>query len=233
MAIAVGTIALIAILILLSPIFRIQEVFIVGIERVNESEVRERLNLNYTSNIFLLNTNTVRTRIMGNPYVANVTFRRELPNTIHIIVHERRLSAYMEHMPGSFLFLDDFGHVLEVRSSFTEPLPLLVGLSFTRFQVGEILDVPIATNFAAVVQYTQSLAAHGLLDQITHINVSDPSNIRILVNYLDFHVGTAQNADEKVRTIAEMLKTFPDPTIIRGSVDIREIRAEYFLTLLQ
>jgi len=229
-AVISGVVLVIAIA-LVSPIFYVQEVVVQGNNRVTDSEIRASLALSSTSNILFFNTDDARRRVMSNLYIGNVTFRRSLPGRLYVTVFERRPSAYVEHPPGTFLFLDEYGRVIDVRPYLIEALPLLEGLQFTRWQLGEILEVPDETDFAAVVHYTQLLITHDLIHRITHMNVSDPSNIRILVNYIEFHVGSVSDADTKVRTIAAMLDEIPDR--LRGFVDLQEVRSEYFFELLQ
>jgi len=232
-AIAVSAMALAAILFLVSPYFFVQEVIITGYSRVPRQEINNRLGISASTNLLFFNTNAARHRLMENLFIGHVTFERTLPNRLHVQVHERRLTAYFEHSPGSFLFLDDMGRVLDVRTYFTEPLPMLGGLRLNHFQLGEILDVPDTASFGAVVQYAQLLYFHGLIDRVTHLNVSDPQNIRIMVNHLEFNVGNVHGADEKVRTIVEILNNLPNADMIRGTIPMREISNEYFLKIIQ
>lgn len=232
-AIVIGSLVLAFLLVIFSPTFRIEEVVIHGNFQVSRADIMERLALTNTSNIFMFNTNAAHDRIMGNLYIGDVTFRRDFPNRLYVTVLERRFSAYVEHTPGNILLLDDVGRVLSVRSVMSESLPILEGLQFNRWQLGEILNVENATDFDNIVLYTQLLIAHGLIHQVTNINVSDPFNIRILVNYMEFHVGGVSDADEKVRTIAAMLEHSPDAGMLRGYVDMRVRRSEYFFRILQ
>ncbi|MCL1786973.1 MAG: FtsQ-type POTRA domain-containing protein [Defluviitaleaceae bacterium] len=231
-AVAIAGLALAILLFLLSPVFHIQTVVIQGNNRVGRADIETRLGLNVTSNIFLLNTTAARRRIMGNLYVGDVAFTRQLPGHLTVTVFERRPSAYVAHM-GNFLVLDDFGRVLEVRQERREMLPLLEGLQFSRWNLGEVLAVENTVDFSNVVLYTQLLVQYGLIHDISHINVSDPSNIRILVNYLEFHVGGIVDADEKVRTIIEMLNNLPDASRVRGYVNLQDITTQFNLNLLQ
>jgi len=233
LVVIIGGVVFAIVLFLVSPFFRIQEVVIQGNVRVSEADIRNRLEVTAGSgNILMFNTSAAHSRLVGNLYIADVIFRRDLPGRLYVTVLERRLSAYVEHF-GSFLYLDDFGRVLEVRSYMSESLPLLEGLRFSSFQLGEVLEVENPVDFAAVVQYTQLLIAYDLIHRISHINVADPANIRILVNYLEFHVGGIADADEKVRTIAEILRELPDAGRIRGFVNMRQLQTQYFLELLQ
>jgi len=231
--VVIGGIMLACVLVLVSPLFHVQEIVIQGTVRVCQTEIRDRLGLDNGNNILMFNPRSARDRIMGNLHVGDVNFVRDMPGRLYVIIRERRPSAYVEHTPGNFLVLDDSGRVLEIRHHMDVSLPLLEGLQFTRYQLGEILEVTNTTDFSSIVHYTQLLITHNLIHTITHINVSDPSNIRILVDYMEFHVGCTTDADYKVRAISQMLEVSPGAGIMRGYVDMRVRRPEYFFVLLQ
>ena len=236
-ALIVGVVTLGSVVFLLSPYFHVQEVIILGNDRVTTADIRTRLEISYASNILLIDTAAARRRVMANLLIGDVNFERDLPGRLYVTVHERRPSAYVRHTPGNLLVLDDHGRVLEIRTSQREALPFLEGLQFSRVQLGEILDVANATDFVGVVLYTQLLIAHGLINEITHINVSDPENIRILIDYTEFHVGGTANADMKVRTIAKLLEIMPDANLRRGIAHMQNVGtaagSDFFFELLQ
>jgi len=229
----VATLTLAALLFLVSPFFHVREVVIQGNSRISQAEIRSHLEASYQTHIMFFNANAARRRVLENPYIGDVVIRREMPGTLHITVSERRLTAYVEHMPGSFLFLDDFGRVLEIRNYMTDQRPLLEGLQFTRFQLGEMLEVPDAASFGVVVHYAQLLNHHGLINRVTSMNVSDSSDIRILINYIEFKVGGVNNADEKIRTIIAILDEMPNVDTARGFVHMQEIARDIIFEILQ
>ena len=225
-------IAFAAVLFMFSPFFYVEEIVIDGNDTVSLSEIYERLGLDRTTNILLFNQSAARSRVMENLYVADVQFTRRVPGRLYVQVRERRLAAFIEHTPGSFLYIDDEGRVLEVRNFVSQPLPTVVGLNFTRFALGEILDVPDRTAFSIVTQYAHLIYRHGLACRVRYINVSDTANTRILVGYIEFNVGGIRDAETKVRAIVGMLDVMPDAEIARGDVDLREIRSEYIFKIL-
>jgi len=132
-----------------------------------------------------------------------------------------------------YLFLDEHGRVLEVRSTMTQPLPVIVGLNFTHFTLGEVLDVPDRTAFNIMTHYAQLVYRYDLVSRVTYINVSDTANTRILVGYVEFNVGCIQDAEAKVRVMAGMLTEISEGA--RGFADLRDIsgdRGEFFFTIL-
>ena len=224
---------LVIILFLASPVFHITEVIISGNARTPDEEVIARLGVRSTTNLVFFNARNAAGRLMENFFIGDVRFRRELPGRLHVQIEERRLMAYVEHMPGLFLYIDDFGMVVDIRNYTMEARPLLEGLQITRFQKGQELEVPDRVAFNAVVHYSLLLYHHDLIGRVTHMDVSDTANIRILIDYWEFNVGGVMNADEKVRTIIAMLDAMPNQELMRGFTDLREIRPQFFFEILQ
>jgi len=213
-------------LILFSPIFYLDELTITGGNTVSDAEIRERLGVGSTTNLLFFNQTAARRSLMENLYIAEVAFTRGLPNRLYVQVWERRIAAYIQQSPGTFLFIDDQGRVLEIRSSISHTLPIIEGLNFTHFALGEMLDVPDTTAFNIVTQYSQLIYRHGLACRVTHINVSDTVNTRILFGDVEFNVGGLQDSEDKVRIIAGILAEMPEAGQIRGFVDLRDINVE-------
>ena len=232
-ATAIGVVTLAVILFLVSPFFSVTEVVVTGYNRVSRTEIITMLGVDSSTNLLFFRQSAARQRVMENLYIGDVIFERALPGRLYVMIQERRLTAYVEHMPGSFLFLDDTGRVLEIRTYFAEPLPVLVGLDFTRFRLGEVLEVPDTVSFGAVVQYAQLLNTHGLIHQVSHMNVSDSENIRIMIGHKEFNVGGIIGADVKVRTIVEILEVLPNPELMRGFATIRHNSFEHFFEIMQ
>jgi len=233
--IVICAIAFAAVLFMFSPFFYLDEIIINGYNTVSREEIRDRLEADRTTNVLFFNKNAARRRITENLYISNVTFTRSLPGRLYVEVRERRLAAYVEQSPGTFLFIDDHGRVLEVRSSITHSLPIIEGLNFTHFALGEILVVPDRVAFDIMTHYAHLVYRHGLVCRVTHINVSDTSNTRILFGYVEFNVGCLIDAEAKVRIIAGMLDEIPEVETARGFVDLRDIsgdRGEFFFVIL-
>jgi len=227
-----SAITFVLLILLFSPYFTISEIYISGNSRVSQDEIRARLEVREGSHLLLFNTRTAGRRVSENTYVSDVEFERILPGRLRVVVNERRLTAYVEQT-GSFLYLDDYGRVLEVRDYMNDSLPLLEGLQFTRFQLGEVLEVPDPAAFGVIVQYAQLLNQHELIDLVSHINVSDAANIRINIHNIEFNVGGISDADYKIRFIASILQNMPNVGLIPGFVDLRERHSDIVFEMLQ
>ena len=224
--------ALLVLIFLSSPLFYITHVIIDGNVRTPDEEIISRMRVHETSNLVFFSTRAARERLMENFFIGEVTFRRELPNILHVYIYERRLMGYVEHM-GFYLYLDDFGRVVDIRRYKDDPRPLLTGLQIRSFQMGERIDVPDTVALHAIVHYSLLLYHHDLIDRVTHMDVSDTNNIRILVNYWEFNVGGVLGADEKLRIMLAMLEAMPDYDMMRGRTDLRQLGSQFFFEILQ
>jgi len=230
--IIVCAIAFSAVVFMFSPFFYMREIIISGENHITRSEIIDRLEVDLTTNLLFFSTRAASRRVMENLYIAEVNFRRDLPGRLYVQVRERRLVAYVQHTPGSFLHIDNHGRVLEVRSFTSGQRPIVEGLNFTRFSLGEVLEVPDTTAFTIATEYAQLIYLYGLMCRVTYIDVSDTANTRILVGYIEFNVGGYRGAETRVRIIAGMLDEIPNAEFVRGFVDLRETRGEYFFEIL-
>jgi len=231
--IIVCIVAFVVVVFMFSPVFYVRDIIISGDDVVTRREITERIEVDLTTNLLFFNAGSARSRLMENLYIAEVNFRRDLPGRrLYVDVRERRLAAYVEHTPGSFLYIDEQGRVLEVRQYTSGTRPVVVGLSFTLFARGEILEVPDANAFAVATEYALHIYNHGLINHVTYIDVSDISNIRIVVGNIEFNVGSVNIAESRVRVIAGMLPEIPDIEFARGFVDLSEIRGQYFFEII-
>ena len=220
--------ALIMLIFISSPIFSVRHIEITGNSTLTTTYILNTMNIHENKNILYINTRGAKNRLLRNPYVRNVSIERHLPNRIIINVQERIARGYVEDRRlGLFLLIDEYGRVLEVTNSTPSRLPVVVGLRIDGFNVGEILDVDNDNEFETMIILSQMFARFGLYD-IAKLDVSDPSNIQIHVNHINFQFGTIEDADEKIRHLVAIVAELPSD--IRGFVNLTNIRtqAPYF-----
>jgi hypothetical protein len=216
----------------LSPYFHITEVDIQGYETISREEIHARSGIEANTNLLFYNTKEGARSILKNPYADSAVFEKKRPGAISITIRERRVCGYVEYLRGHYLYIDENGRVLEVNTYLRESLPVVTGLKFDHFSLGEILQVEDSSAFKTVVQYAWLFNRHNMADMVSRIDVSDGTNTKIQIHNLEFNVGDDRGTDEKIRTIAEILDKLPNAETIRGFVDMKEIRERYVLTIL-
>jgi cell division protein FtsQ len=121
-----------------SPWLRVQEVTVEGTRLLDPEQIAAAAGLNGTSILFP-DTGGARQRIESEPMVKSVTFERDWPRGMRIIVQERRPWGFWES-GGQRYVIDDDGVVLE-RLLPDEGAPVIRDLDGTsKLQPGDHVD---------------------------------------------------------------------------------------------
>lgn len=208
---------------LLSPFFSVKTIQITQLERYTQSEICEKINLSEGINsIFFAKKKAERT-LKKDPYISDVKISLNLPSTIIVDIKERKVRGYVPYM-GSYLYIDEYGRVLDVQTHYEKKLPLVEGLDFKHFQKGELLPVKNQESFDVVVKIAQVMTKYkkyNLLDLIVRIDVSDPKDICAYVNKVEVQLGDISDCDQKIRTMAEIINTIPESD--RGTLNLKDM----------
>ena len=130
------------------------------------------------------------------------------------------MRGYIPYM-GAYLYIDDEGRVLEIKSSYTEPLPLIKGLSFDEFTLGQVIETDNPEALDVMVRISQAMTKYDLLDLVVELDVSDPDQIKAYVNQVEINLGDISDYDAKIRTMAEIIREIPEQD--RGTLDLSDL----------
>lgn len=114
------------ILFLISPVFNIRKIEVIGNSKVSSDTIKSLLQINNSTNIFSLSYTTIGQRIKQNSYIKSVKVNRVLPDTIKLTVTEREPSYQLE-FGSSFVLIDDDGYILEILKEQKEGLVKIRG----------------------------------------------------------------------------------------------------------
>lgn len=205
---------------LLSPIFALKNVAVEGNNHYNEAQLCEMIGLSEGDNILLFGKGKAAQILEKDPYIADAKLSMRVPDTIVIEVKERKVRGYVPYM-GSYLYIDEAGRVLDVQAAARESLPVVKGLVFGSFTLGEVIPVENQEALDVVLNISQLMEKYELLDIVVEIDVSNPENIYAYVNQVQIILGDMQNGDTKIRYMGEVMKTIPKED--RGTLDLSEL----------
>ena len=171
-------------------------------------------------NIIFFNKKRAENFIIKDTYIESCNIVKKLPNTLDIEIKERKVRGYVPYM-GSYLYIDEYGRVLDIKTSYIEQLPIVKGLNFNEFKIGEILNVDNKDSFEVVVRISQMMTKYELLDFVVSIDVSNPNDIHAYSNNIEVLLGDISDYDRKIRTMSEIIKQIPKED--RGTLDLRDM----------
>lgn len=114
--------------VIVSPYFQMKETLVRGTERLQSDAVVELTGLKPSQNILMTNLGAVARKVKANPWVKDVSVRRDFPDRLVIEVTERKPVALVERGDGLYFIERD-------------------GTAFEKIATGEKTDLPVLTGF--------------------------------------------------------------------------------------
>lgn len=161
---------------LLSPIFNIKTVNVVGNSKFSIDEIISLSRIELERNMFQYKKQEIVNLIKENAYIDNVTIKRKIPDTIEIIVSERQASFKIA-FANAYALINNQGYILEITNR-KEQLPIINGIQTVQedIQTGNRLCTEDLKKLGDVLKIMESATSNGLAKWITKIDITDSDN---------------------------------------------------------
>lgn len=202
---AIAIFIFIILILMLSPLFNIKDIEINGLKRLEKNEIIREVGLDKQDNLLAFNTVKAKASLKNNYYIQSIKISKKLPNKIIFNIKEREIAGYIPYI-NDYLYIDKNGLVVDIKPNYTESLPLIVGLKFDRFVLGEKLEIDDKEAFNIVMRFTNAISEKEIASSILKIDLSDLNDIHIYVGNIDVLIGKGDNINIKINTLIEIIK---------------------------
>jgi cell division protein FtsQ len=215
-----------------SPALRIRHVAVHGHRHLAPADVLSRVRSLDGQNIVRADLEAARRRLLGSPWIAEATLRRQLPATIEIQITERQPVALARLARGGLQLVASDGMVLgpigPAQAGFDLPiaagLTAVPGRSLSGPGVGVGVPARVDPERAALVgQLVESLRPEeGLLALISEVDVTDLEDAVVLLgdDPARVHLGHEDFA-RRVRAYRDLAPTLLQHVDAIDSADVR------------
>ncbi|MDE6181779.1 MAG: FtsQ-type POTRA domain-containing protein, partial [Eubacteriales bacterium] len=139
----------IILILMLSPWLNIKQIEINGLKRLEENQIIREVGLDKETNLLAFNTLKAKASLKKNYYIKDVKIKKVFPDKIIFEINERELAGYIPYI-DHYLYIDKNGFIVDIKHNYTEKLPLITGLKFDKFILGETLDIEDKDAFNVV-----------------------------------------------------------------------------------
>ncbi len=209
-------IVLTILLLLFLPVFNVTDIQVTGNELVSADTITAVAKKNST-NIFAYNKHKTKKALEQNNYIQEARVIKHFPRTIEIRVTERKIRGYVEYT-GSYLCLSDNGLVIDVKNEITYPAPVIMGLKFDSFTLGEPLKTDNPEAFDSLIELSELFSKYQLINNVLKVDISDPRDIRFYCGSVQVIYGRNDGSTNRILTLIEILKTLD--TSVPGTLDL-------------
>ncbi len=214
----------VVVLLLASPLFSVSKIEVTGNIRISDDEILKIMGISPHMNIIFWDSFGAKKKLKQNTYIQSTQVETNyLSKELHIKVVERILSGYVEYIEGSYIYIDENGRVLETKTYFTEKLPVVVGLEFSKFSIGEILEVRNKASFDMVVNLARLLNKYEMGSDVVKVDVTNITDLHMFVGRIDVELGEIEHADEKVRIVKEIIENHLPDKDMEGFLNVKDI----------
>lgn len=202
-----------------NSLFALHHIVVEGNSILSREEVLAASGLSTGVNLLTVVPPLVRKRLLGLPVIKDATVQLVFPDTVRIILEERKRLALYNHN-GSFYFVDESGVVLERVSTLQPGYPIISysGSSISKFELGEQ-----PSSAVAGVRAIRALGDIG--DLLSEVSCDDDYQLRaFLKGGVCVELGQADSTLEaRCRTAVELIRDLNDLSSVK-KIDVRYSR---------
>lgn len=140
--------------------------------------------------------------VEGIPFVQTMDVEILAPDTIKIIVYEKAIAGYIEHL-GRYMYFDKDGIVVESSKERSVGIPQVTGLTFSHVVMHEKLPVENPEVFEDILDITQLMNKYGI--QADKIRFDNTMHKTLYFGDARVSLGSNDNIGEKIMKLKAIL----------------------------
>lgn len=193
-----------SILVLETNFFIIDNIVVVGNNKIPKENLIKTSSINMGENIFKISVKSGEKNIKKLPYTEDLNIKRKFPRTIVIKILERKEIAQVKDI-SNFLIIDKNGNILDVKDDKNEELPIITGLEIENKSPGD--NIFSEMEFELKVEFIRDGYDIGLLNEIGQIYMENIDSINIKTNNdINIAFGNLDNIRYKLNLLDSTLQ---------------------------
>jgi cell division protein FtsQ len=203
-----------------SPYFNLARVEVSPTIQIGKEEILRLANIKLNTNLLLLRTGTIVSKVSMHPWVEKVRIQKTLPDKVRIEVVERKPVAII--CGKEMLGIDETGCLLpNIRMEVVKDLPLITVNNSMLAGYPDRITTPAMQNAIFVVKYLKDNDP-GFLKEVSELNIISPDN---LVLYT-LHEGTEirlgnDNLSERLGKLQQVWQIVQQQQLVEEYIDLR------------
>lgn len=193
---------------MLSPVFNIKTITVVGNNKLTTDEVISLSEITTGVNTFKILTGQAEKKVKQNSYIESVKISRKLPDEIVVEVNERT-ATYMLEFVNSVVYINNQGYMLEITDQKISA-PILTGINTPteEFKEGNRLNKEDLQKMETVLKIMDTLGSYDLSNLVTKINIADKKNyiLDLESEGKTVYLGNASNINTRIMYLKEILE---------------------------
>lgn len=185
---------------MMSPLFNLSEIIVVGNEKIATDTIISLSQLQIGENIYKTSSTKIENKIKQNPYIDSIEIKRNLPNKMTINIKERK-ATYMLEYASSYAYINNQGYILEISEQKLE-VPIITGYSIDQEEIkpGNRLQEDDLLKLETVLKIMDSASVNSIGNLITRFDISNKQEYKVSMETEKkiIHFGDATNLSTRM-----------------------------------
>ena len=151
------------------------------------------------------------------PFIEDIDVKYVNRNSVLLHVYEKKISGCIKYM-GQYVYFDKDGIVLQSLSEHKDGVPMVTGIKFGDFSIGEAFSVKDEKLFSKIMNISQ-LISHYNID-VSRIH-SSADGIILYSGKIRVYLGKKDMYDDQLAALSSVLKTTKKKNL-KGSIDMSD-----------
>ncbi|PHV71093.1 hypothetical protein CS063_07115 [Sporanaerobium hydrogeniformans] len=202
---AIGIVSILMITLSVLPIWQVTKIIVKDSQYYSEEDIKKVLKLEGEP-LWGMSKKKLKEQLKKLPYVEDSQIDYSFPGKIQICLIEKVPYGYVPFM-GTYLCIDEKGQVIEQVNSVVQKLPIIRGLVFNAFKIGEVLPLESEDALLIAVELINILKKYNYTQKVTGIDIYNLEQIHLYVDNLDVIIGNIQHFEEKLQWLIKIHET--------------------------
>lgn len=209
--------------------FHIDKVEVEGTKIYTEEEIKASVfTWKFLDNGLILRLYNKYFKICRLPFVEDIDIYYEGRNTVILHVYDKTISGCIKYM-GQYVYFDKEGRVLESLPRRRKDVPVVTGIKFGDFSIGEKFKVEDETLFDVIMNVSQLISHYNMSVKRIHINDGD---VTVYSGNVQVHLGEKKMYNDQFAALSEVLVTTGKKKL-SGTIDMENYKTGDKIVLKQ
>lgn len=216
--ILIGIVSLAALVVLCYFIFHLDTVKVEGTEYYTEEEIKASVFVrDFSDNEIMFFLYEKLFGIERLPFVEEIEVEYHNPRSITLHVYDKKISGCIDYL-GQYVYFDKDGIVLQTIPEQIEGIPVVTGINFGNFTVGQPFQVADDSVFDSIMNVSQQISHYAM--PVDEIKVSDGA-VRLVIASLKVDLGKKERYDDALADLAGVIEKAQEEKMkLAGSINM-------------
>lgn len=192
---------------------------VIGNKIYSEEIIKNVVGIHEKTNLFVYKLASKDFDLGEYPYIENIDIKYHSFNNVDIVVTEKSIISYIPYM-GKHLCLSKDGTVIDYTNDLQPDIPIVHGLSFDHFVIGDKLFNDETGIFKAILEISLKMKKFDFKIDYIDFNYNDPQQIVLKIDKISISIGNINNLNRKFELLKGLITKLPQGA--EGTIDLTD-----------